>query len=64
VICDGHKDRAYVNNTHCLQELNDNMQRGMANISRQALCIECKTMQFQIRCTESCMQQDEEEDQK
>jgi len=26
VICGGHKDRAYVNNTHCLKELNDNIQ--------------------------------------
>jgi len=25
---------------------------------------ECKTWQFQTRCTESCMEQDEEEDQK
>jgi hypothetical protein len=39
VICGGHKDTAYVNNTHCLQELKDNIQREMANISRQELCI-------------------------
>lgn len=39
MICDGHKDKAYVNNTHCLQEIKDNIQREMSNISRQALCI-------------------------
>jgi hypothetical protein len=34
VICGGHKGRAYVNNEHGLQELKDNIQREMANISR------------------------------
>jgi len=38
VICDGHKDRAYVNNTESLQELKENIHREMANTSRQELC--------------------------
>ena len=38
LICDGNKNRAYVNNTHSLQELKDNIQREMDNISRQELC--------------------------
>jgi hypothetical protein len=32
VICDGHKNRADVNNKHFLQELRENIQREMANI--------------------------------
>jgi hypothetical protein len=39
VICGGHKYRAYVNNTYSLQELKDNIQKEMANISRKELCI-------------------------
>jgi len=38
LICDGHKNRPYGNNTHSLQELNDNIQREMANIKRRGLC--------------------------
>jgi hypothetical protein len=39
LICDGHKNRAYVNNTHSLQELKDNIQREMYNTSRHELCL-------------------------
>jgi hypothetical protein len=38
LICDRHKNRAYVNNIHSLQELKENIQREMDNISRQELC--------------------------
>jgi hypothetical protein len=54
VICDGHKDRAYVNNTHCLQELNDNIQREMANISRQKLLFVEKYFQKMQDLPSSC----------
>jgi hypothetical protein len=37
IICGGHGQKDHVNNPHSLQELEDNLQRDIANTSRQGL---------------------------